>query len=76
MFTTGQKNNLLEDQAMTNVKDKIKSEKNKVTGAIKENVGKAVGNTKLEGEGATQRAKGEAQNAVDSAKDAFKSSMK
>ncbi len=57
-------------------KDRIAGSAKKLKGAIKETVGKALGDTKLEVEGASDKAEGHVQNAVgsfkDSAKDAFK----
>ncbi len=57
-------------------KDRIAGSAKKLKGAIKESVGKAIGDTKLEIDGASEKAEGQVQNAVggfkDSAKDVFK----
>lgn len=44
----------------------------KVAGAVKEGLGKLTGDRRLEAEGRTDRAKGEAKNAVRDVKDAAK----
>ena len=57
---------------MTSAVDKMKGMGNQAAGAVKEGVGKAVGNEKLQGEGAMQKAKGDLQEAKGNAKDAVK----
>jgi uncharacterized protein YjbJ (UPF0337 family) len=57
---------------MSSTTDKIQGEANKITGTVKQGVGEAVGNPKLQVEGAAQKLKGEAQDAVGHAKDAVK----
>ncbi|MGA3063563.1 MAG: CsbD family protein [Methylocystis sp.] len=57
---------------MTSTTDKIKGAANQVAGTVKQGVGDAVGNPKLQVEGAAQKLKGEAQGAVGDAKDAVK----
>ena len=57
---------------MTSTTDKIKGAANEVAGALKQGVGEAVGNPKLQVEGAAQKLKGRAQGAVGDAKDAAK----
>jgi len=57
---------------MTSTTDKIKGAANEVAGAVKRGVGEAVGNPKLQVEGAAQKLKGQAQGAVGDAKDAVK----
>ncbi len=57
-------------------KDRIAGSAKKLKGSIKKTVGKAIGDTKLEVEGASDKTEGQVQNAVggfkDSAKDALK----
>ena len=53
-------------------KEHLKSAADKVKGAIKEAVGKAMGDKKLQTEGKMDRAKGEARQALGDAKDAVK----
>lgn len=57
---------------MGSTTDKIKGAANEAAGAVKETVGKAIGNPSLEVEGAGQKLKGEAQGAVGDAKEAVK----
>jgi uncharacterized protein YjbJ (UPF0337 family) len=57
---------------MGSTTDKIKGVANEAAGAVKEGVGKAVGNPNLELEGAGQKLKGETQEAVGKAKDVVK----
>ncbi|HYZ63491.1 MAG TPA: CsbD family protein [Acetobacteraceae bacterium] len=44
-------------------------------GTVKEGVGKAVGDTKLQGEGMADKAKGKAESAVGGAKDAARDTL-
>ncbi|MEU5387910.1 CsbD family protein, partial [Kitasatospora cineracea] len=44
----------------------------KIKGAVKKNVGKAVGNERLEAEGRTEQAKGDLKQAGENVKDAFR----
>lgn len=53
-------------------KEHVKSAADKASGAIKEGVGKATGNTKLEAEGKIDKAKGEAREFIGDVKDAAK----
>ena len=53
-------------------KDRIDGIANKAGGAIKEGVGKLVGDKKMETEGQAQQVKGKIQNAVGGAKDAVR----
>lgn len=53
-------------------KDRIAGAAKQMKGAVKEGVGKAVGDTKLQGEGKTDKASGQVQNAVGGLKDAVK----
>jgi uncharacterized protein YjbJ (UPF0337 family) len=57
---------------MSSTTDKIKGVANEAAGNFKQGVGKAVGNPKLQVEGAAQKVKGEAQQTVGKAKDAVK----
>lgn len=57
---------------MGSTSDKVKGYANEAAGNVKQGVGKAVGNEKLQAEGAAQELKGEAQVAVGKAKDAVK----
>jgi uncharacterized protein YjbJ (UPF0337 family) len=50
-------------------KDRINGAANQAKGAVKETVGKAVGDTKLQTEGAADKIKGKVQSAVGGAKD-------
>ena len=50
-------------------KDRIEGAAKQVEGAVKEAVGKAVGDTKLEGEGKADKVEGKVQNAVGGLKD-------
>jgi uncharacterized protein YjbJ (UPF0337 family) len=54
---------------MTGMTDKVKGAANEAIGAVKQGVGKAVGNPGLEAEGAVQKLKGEAQQTVGGAKE-------
>ncbi len=53
-------------------KEHVKSAADKASGAIKEGVGKAVGDKSLEAKGKIDKAKGEAREALGNAKDALK----
>ena len=53
-------------------KDRILGSAKEVKGKIKEAVGKAVGDAKLESEGTSDRIEGKVQNAVGGLKDAIK----
>ncbi|MFD7736651.1 CsbD family protein [Kitasatospora phosalacinea] len=52
--------------------DKAENIGEKVKGTVKEHVGKALGNERLEAEGRTERAKGSLQQAGENVKDAFR----
>lgn len=58
------------------MKKKIAAETNKAVGAVKEQAGKLVGNTRLENEGKREQVKGNLQNAVEGIKGAVKSATK
>ncbi len=53
-------------------KDRIEGAAKELKGSIKETVGKAVGDAKLQSDGVTDKAKGKLQNAVGGIKDALK----
>jgi len=53
-------------------KDRIVGSAKQVKGAVKQVVGKAVGDTKLESEGKTDRIAGKVQNAIGGLKDTLK----
>jgi len=57
---------------MSSTKDKIKGNANEAIGKVKEGVGKATGNPRLEGEGDAQQLKGKAQQVKGDVKDAIK----
>ena len=52
--------------------DRIVGSAEETKGAVKETVGKALGDAKLEADGKNDKAEGKAQNAVDGVKDALK----
>jgi len=53
-------------------KDRIKGSAKQVKGAVKEVVGKVIGDAKLQSEGKTDKIEGKIQNAVGGLKDALK----
>ena len=53
-------------------KEHVKSAADKASGAVKEGVGKATGDTKLQAEGQVDKAKGAAREVIGDAKDAAK----
>jgi uncharacterized protein YjbJ (UPF0337 family) len=53
-------------------KDRIAGAAKKIKGSIKETVGKAVGDAKLESEGKADKIEGKVQNAIGGLKDALK----
>ncbi|GJD59381.1 CsbD family protein [Methylobacterium dankookense] len=57
---------------MSSTTDKIKGLANEAVGNVKQGVGKATGNEKLEAEGKAQELKGEAQKTVGDVKDGAK----
>ena len=57
---------------MSSSTDKIKGMADQAVGAVKQGVGKAVGNTRLETEGAVQKNVGKAEQAFGKAKDGVK----
>jgi len=57
-------------------KDRVAGSANQAKGAVKEAVGKATGDAKLQTEGAADKLKGKVQNAVGGAKDAVRDATK
>jgi uncharacterized protein YjbJ (UPF0337 family) len=57
-------------------KDGIAGSAKELKGAIKQGVGKAVGDSKLEAEGTADKAEGEVQNAVGGLKDTVRDALK
>jgi uncharacterized protein YjbJ (UPF0337 family) len=57
-------------------KDRIEGSAKQAKGAVKDAVGKATGDTKLQGEGKADKAEGKVQNAIGGAKDAVRDAMK
>jgi uncharacterized protein YjbJ (UPF0337 family) len=53
-------------------KDRIEGAANQAKGAVKEGIGKATGDAKLQAEGAADKTKGKVQNAVGGVKDAVR----
>lgn len=53
-------------------KDRIKGSAKKITGGIKQALGKAIGDTKLESEGKADKVEGKIQNAVGGLKDTLR----
>lgn len=53
-------------------KDRIEGSAKQVAGAVKEAVGKAVGDAKLQADGTAEKATGKVQNAIGGLKDALK----
>jgi uncharacterized protein YjbJ (UPF0337 family) len=53
-------------------KDRIKGSAKEITGGIKQAVGKAIGDAKLESEGKTEKVAGKIQNAVGGLKDTLR----
>lgn len=56
-------------------KDRISGAANQVKGSIKQGVGELTGDTKLQGEGMADKAKGKAQSTVGGAKDAVRDAV-
>ncbi len=57
-------------------KDRIAGAAKQVKGAVKETVGKLVGDAKLVADGRTDKLKGKIQNAIGGVKDAVRDSLK
>ncbi len=60
---------------MGSTADKIKGTANEAAGNIKQGVGKAVGNDRLQAEGAAQELKGKGQKAVGDVKETIKDAV-
>ncbi|MFJ5875824.1 CsbD family protein [Streptomyces sp. NPDC093088] len=52
--------------------EKMKAKGEQVKGAVKENTGRALGDERMTAEGRAERAKGDAREAKEKTKDAFK----
>ena len=61
---------------MNSTKNKLKGMKNKTIGAIKEKIGKSIGNSKLEAKGSAERTKGQIQSAFGNMQSAAKAKLK
>jgi uncharacterized protein YjbJ (UPF0337 family) len=57
-------------------KDRVAGSAKQVKGAVKEAVGKVVGDAKLESEGKADKAEGKVQNAIGGVKDAVRDAVK
>ena len=57
-------------------KERVEGATQKGVGAVKQAAGKAVGNERLQAEGAADKAAGKVQNAVGGAKDAVRDALK
>lgn len=53
-------------------KDRIEGAAKNIKGKVKQGVGKAIGDSKMEGEGAAERVTGKAQNAYGGLKDTLR----
>jgi len=56
--------------------DRVAGSAKEIKGTIKQAVGKAVGNTKLEAEGKADKIEGKVQNAIGGIKDTIRDSLK
>jgi len=63
------------DTIMGSTTDTLKGLANEAAGTVKQAVGKAIGNQRLEAEGVAQEVKGEAQQVVGKAKDTVKTAI-
>jgi uncharacterized protein YjbJ (UPF0337 family) len=57
-------------------KDRIAGSAKEIKGAIKETVGKALGDSKLQSEGAADKVEGKVQNAIGGLKDTVRDAIK
>jgi uncharacterized protein YjbJ (UPF0337 family) len=57
-------------------KDRVEGSAKEIKGGIKQGVGKAVGDSKLEAEGKADKAEGKVQNAVGGLKDTVRETLK
>ena len=56
-------------------KDRIEGSANQAKGSVKEGIGKATGDSKLQSEGAADKAAGKVQNAVGGIKDSVRDAL-
>jgi len=66
---------LLQEKHMGSTSDKVSGLANQAAGKVKEGVGKATGDAKLQAEGAAQDAKGKVQKGIGDAKGAIKEAV-
>jgi uncharacterized protein YjbJ (UPF0337 family) len=66
----GERHAILEDEIMD--KDRVVGSAKQVKGAVKQAVGKAVGDAKLESEGKADKVEGKVQNVIGGLKDTLK----
>ena len=57
-------------------KDRIAGSAKEIKGAVKETIGKAVGDAKLQSDGRADKLEGKVQNALGGAKDAVRDALK
>ena len=57
-------------------KDRVAGSAKQVTGAVKQAIGKAVGDVKLESEGKADKVEGKVQNAIGGLKDTIRETLK
>jgi uncharacterized protein YjbJ (UPF0337 family) len=57
-------------------KDRVEGVAHQMKGAVKEGIGKVTGDTKIEAEGAAEKAAGKVQNAVGGMKDSARDALK
>ena len=57
-------------------KDRIEGIGHQVKGAVKEGLGRIIGDAKLQADGTAERASGKVQNAIGGAKDAAREALK
>jgi uncharacterized protein YjbJ (UPF0337 family) len=57
-------------------KDRITGAAKKIKGSVKETIGKATGDAKLQGEGKADKAEGKIQNAIGGVKDTIRDALK
>ena len=57
-------------------KDRIVGSAKEIKGAVKETIGKAVGDVKLQSDGKADKVEGKVQNALGGAKDAVRDALK
>ena len=57
-------------------KDRIAGSAKKIKGSVKETIGKATGDTKLQADGKADKMEGKVQNAIGGVKDAVRDALK